>query len=108
MSSAISLRNLAAALLALAVCAIFAGTAAAAAESGAFYRAELAAPASQQTIITDGIAWKCEGSTCSAAKGNSRDAIVCARLVKKVGPLTGFASRKGTLEGDDLARCNRG
>lgn len=108
MSSSISLRNLAAMLLSVAVGAMFAGTAAHAAEGGAFYRAELTAPVSQQTVITDGIAWKCEGSTCSAAKGNSRDAIVCARLVKKVGPLTGFASRKGALEGDDLARCNQG
>jgi hypothetical protein len=101
---------LAIALLALVVAgALFAGTAARAAEAGAFYRAELAAPVSQQqTVITDGIAWKCEGSTCSAAKGNSRDAIVCARLARKVGTLTSFASRKGALEGDDLARCNQG
>ena len=108
MSNSISLRNLAAMLLMLAVGSVLAGTAARAVEGGAFYRAELAAPVSQQTVITDGIAWKCEGSTCSAPKNNSRDAIVCARLVKKVGALTSFASRKGALEGDDLARCNKG
>ncbi len=108
MSSSISFRNLSAKLLMLTVGSVLVGTAAHAVEGGAFYRAELATPVSQQTVITDGIAWKCEGSTCSAAKNNSRDAIVCARLVKKVGVLTSFASRKGALEGDDLMRCNKG
>jgi len=79
-----------------------------AAEGGTFYRAELAAPAQQQTVISDGIVWRCEGSTCGAGKSNSRDAIVCARLVKKVGQVTSFTSRNGALEGDALARCNQG
>lgn len=108
MSSPHSLRNLAVSLLVLAAGGALAATAASAAEGGAFYRAELAQPVTQQqTVITDGIAWKCEGSTCSAAKGNSRDVIVCAKLVKKVGEVASFASRKGALEGEDLARCNR-
>lgn len=90
------------------VASMFAATSAGAAEGGAFYRAELAQPAETQSVIVDGLVWRCDGSACYAAKSNSRDAIVCARLVKKIGPVTGFASRQGALEGEQLARCNKG
>ena len=79
-----------------------------ASEGGAFYRAELAQPAAKPTLVAAGVAWRCDGSACSAAKSGSRDAIVCAKLVKEVGQLTSFSSPKGALEGEDLARCNQG
>lgn len=105
-----SLRNpiLAVVLLIVVIAAgAFAASSARAAESGAFYRAELAQPASAPTVVAAGLAWRCEGSACSAAKSTSRDAIVCAKLAKEVGQLTSFASRKGPLESTDLARCNQ-
>jgi hypothetical protein len=79
-----------------------------AAESASFYRVELAQPAAASTVVAGGLAWRCSGSACSAGKSTSRDAIVCAKLVKEVGAVTSFATPKGTLEGDDLARCNKG
>lgn len=95
----------ASAVLALGL-ATLAASPADAAEGGAFYRAELAAPMAAKTVVAGGLAWRCEGSACSAAKSGSRDAIVCAKLVKEVGALTGFASAKGALEAEALARCN--
>lgn len=79
-----------------------------AAEGGSFYHVELAQPAAAGTVVAGGLAWRCTGSACSAAKSSSRDAIVCAKLVKEVGAVTSFATPKGALEGDALARCNKG
>ena len=109
MSTSISFRKtiLALGLIASAIGAAgLAAPTAHAAEGGAFYRAELAQPASASTVVAGGLAWRCEGSACSAAKSTSRDAIVCAKLAKEVGQLTSFASRRGALEDADLARCN--
>jgi hypothetical protein len=97
------------ALLALAICiATVIAAPARAAEGGAFYRVELAQPAAAGTVVAGGLAWRCNGSACNAGKSSSRDAIVCAKLVKEVGAVTSFATPKGALEGDDLARCNKG
>lgn len=111
MSTSTSFRKpfLALALLVLAIVGgALAATSARAAESAAFYRAELAQPAAAQTVVAGGLAWRCDGSACSATRSTSRDAIVCAKLAKEVGQLTSFASRKGALEAADLARCNQG
>jgi len=94
------------ALFATAAVPALAPTVAHAADGGAFYRAELAQPVAQQTIVAGGVAWHCNESACSAGKASSRDAIVCAKLAKEVGALTSFASRKGALEAGDLERCN--
>ena len=91
----------------LTIAAAMAVSPAHAAEGGAFYRVQLAQPATTGTVVAGGLAWRCDGSACSAAKSSSRDAIVCAKLVKEVGAVTSFATPKGPLEGDDLARCNK-
>jgi hypothetical protein len=98
---------IASAVLALGL-ALLAAPPASAASNTVFYQAQLAEPASAATIVAGGTAWRCEGSACSAGKSSSRDAIVCAKLVKEVGQLTSFTSPKGALEADDLARCNQG
>ncbi|TCJ39748.1 hypothetical protein [Parafrankia sp. BMG5.11] len=76
-----------------------------AAES-AYYRAELAAPAAKASAISGGVAWKCAETECAAGKGTSRPAIVCARLVKAVGPVNTFTAGGKALDAEDLARCN--
>lgn len=78
-----------------------------AAANGPFYSATLTRPmAGAQKVIQKGVLWKCEGAECTAPRDTSRPAIVCARLVQKVGPVARFATPQGDLAAEDLARCN--
>ncbi|MES2301968.1 MAG: hypothetical protein V4521_07855 [Pseudomonadota bacterium] len=105
-----AMRQLLPAILALVgTAASFAITAAPAraATNGPFYAATLTRPMDgAQKLIQKGVLWKCEGAQCSAPRDTSRPAIVCARLVQKVGPVARFATPQGDLAAEDLARCN--
>lgn len=76
------------------------------AAEGPYYRAELAAPAKAAKPIAGGMVWSCSQNACTSGKGTSRPAIVCARLVKEVGPVASFTAAGKALEADDIARCN--
>lgn len=78
----------------------------AAAAEGAYYRAELSAPAAKTNAVAGGLVWKCAETNCAAPKGTSRPAIVCARLAKEVGTVSTFTAGGKALEAEDLARCN--
>ena len=75
-------------------------------ETGPFYRAELAAPAAEARPIAAGVAWFCNDDSCAATKGTSRPVIVCARLVKEVGPVASFTAGGEALDAAQLAKCN--
>ena len=79
---------------------------AAQAAEGAYYRAQLSAPAASTNAVAGGLVWKCAETNCAAPKGTSRPAIVCARLAKEVGEVATFTAGGTSLEADDLARCN--
>ena len=76
------------------------------AAEGAYYRAQLTAPASATNAVAGGLVWKCAETNCAAPKGTSRPAIVCARLAKQVGEVANFTAGGKALEAEDLARCN--
>jgi hypothetical protein len=76
------------------------------AAEGAYYRAELTAPASNGQAVVGGLVWKCAETACAAPKGTSRPAVVCARLAKEVGQVSTFTAGGKALEADALARCN--
>ena len=77
------------------------------AAEGAYYRAELTAPATTTgATLAGGLVWNCADTACAAPKGTSRPAIVCARLVKEVGEVSTFTAGGKALEAEDLARCN--
>jgi hypothetical protein len=85
--------------------AVTAGPARAA--SGTFYSAALVKPvASPQHVIVDGVMWNCSGSECVAPRDGARTANVCARLVRKLGPVSRFATPQGELAAEDLTYCN--
>ena len=82
-------------------------TAPAHAATSAFYEAQLATPAeAKRTEIQNGVVWKCAGADCRGTEGQSRPEVVCARLVRKVGPLAGFAVQGEALDAAALAKCN--
>lgn len=105
-----ALRQLLPAVLALVgTAASFAITAAPAkaAPSASWYAATLVTPLDgSQKVIQKGVLWACAGAECTAPRDTSRPAIVCARLVQKLGPVTRFATPQGDLAAEDLARCN--
>ncbi|WP_408588992.1 CC_3452 family protein [Novosphingobium sp.] len=77
------------------------------AEGTSYYTAALATPlAAPKTVIHDELLWHCAGAECTAPRGSSRPAVVCARLVRSLGPVTHFATPQGDLAAEDLARCN--
>lgn len=104
-------RTVAAGFLALAYTSLTFGAAIApapaiAAGGSAYYKAELAAPASESRFIEGGVVWYCDGTSCVAAKGTSRPLTMCRKLNSEVGEITSFAAKGKTLEADKLARCN--
>lgn len=74
--------------------------------NGPYYTAELAQPAKENRMVARGIAWKCEGTTCRAKKGNSRPIRICRGLVREMGEVTNFTARGEQMAEDKLAKCN--
>ena len=78
----------------------------AAAQSGAYYVAELAQPAEDTRTVAGGVAWRCAETTCVAPKASSRPLRVCRELQRKVGQLASFTAKGEALDAEALARCN--
>ena len=83
----------------------FSGTTATAA-GPAYYRAELTAPPAKDRFVAGDLAWNCQGTTCTAAKGTSRPAKVCSAVAKQAGAVTAFRTDGAELDAAALAKCN--
>lgn len=84
----------------------FAALPAQAQPSGGFYQVTLATPAKQAQFVARDLLWKCAGGQCSASKGASRPAIICAAVAKAVGPLSAFTADAQAFDAAQLAACN--
>lgn len=71
------------------------------------YSATLATPleAPARKVVND-VVWNCTGTSCSGPVDGSSPKNSCARVVKTFGQVTRFATPKGELSAEDLARCN--
>lgn len=56
--------------------------------------------------VVNGVLWNCEGSECSGAADGGSPLNSCAKVAKTFGALSSFATPKGELSADKLARCN--
>jgi hypothetical protein len=83
---------------------LFGGTAFAA--GGLQYRAEPANPPAVARLIAKDLVWKCGVAGCVAPQGNSRPAIDCPALARKVGALRSFAVGGEALDPAELEKCN--
>jgi hypothetical protein len=82
-------------------------TPARAADGNAFYSVTLAAPVAKPAKLMLGdVLWNCAGDTCSAGQDTARPVVVCTKLAAKVGTISRFATPKGELAAEDMARCN--
>jgi hypothetical protein len=78
-----------------------------AADAGAYYTVTLAAPVAKPAKVMLGdVLWNCNGAACSAAQDTARPVVVCTKLAAKVGAISSFATPKGELAAEDIARCN--
>lgn len=74
--------------------------------SGGFYSATLAAPTDATRAIAGGVVWNCAGTDCTAPRGTSRPAVMCARLAREVGTVSAFTANGEALDAAALERCN--
>lgn len=79
--------------------------AAAAPAAAATYSAKPLTPAADRVIARD-LVWRCGPAACQAATGESRPAVICQALVKRVGPLERFAVDGRAFAPAELDRCN--
>ena len=75
-------------------------------DSGPYYRAELATPASKSQVVAGGVLWHCQENQCVAGKDNSRPLIVCRRLARETAQVVRFTAAGEEIPAEDLARCN--
>ncbi|MFL6758369.1 MAG: CC_3452 family protein [Sphingomonas sp.] len=86
----------------LAVCAL----ALAAAPAGAStYSAKLAVPTTERIIARD-IIWACGTGACQGATDESRPAVLCQSLARRVGKVDSFVADGRAFAPAELDRCN--
>ncbi|MEZ5710140.1 MAG: hypothetical protein R3E02_12215 [Blastomonas sp.] len=76
------------------------------AQTGGYFRAELASPVEKTVEVVNGVVWRCEGTSCTGTKSTSRPVNACARLARKVGEVTAFTVRGDAMDAEDLTSCN--
>lgn len=101
-----SLRPRFAVLAAMAVGLSLAPAAISAQAPAARFSAELASPVTDARVVAGGIAWRCEGTTCSAPVNGTRPLRVCRELNRKLGQVVSFTAGDTVMAEADLARCN--
>jgi hypothetical protein len=77
-----------------------------AAQRGA-YEATLTSPLGEaRREILDGTLWRCQQDRCAAPHDGGRALAMCGKVARKFGSVARFASPKGELASEDLAKCN--
>lgn len=76
------------------------------AQTAGYYTASLAAAPAKTKLVTRSTIWTCTGTTCTAPKAGSRDAIMCELVVRQTGALTGFTAGGTAFDAEALSKCN--
>lgn len=71
----------------------------------ASYSAKLSAPASGRIVARD-INWACAGNICQGSTLESRPAVLCQALAKRVGKVENFLVDGRPLGDSELTKCN--
>ena len=70
------------------------------------YSARPIAPAGAKRIIARDIVWNCGAGTCQGSTAESRPAVLCQSLAKRVGRLESFTADGRAFGAHELDRCN--
>lgn len=73
--------------------------------AAANYSAKLASPATGRIVVRE-INWACAGNSCTGATQESRPAVLCQALAKRVGKVDGFLVDGRAFSDAELAKCN--
>jgi hypothetical protein len=92
--------------LAVLAAAALGATAPAAAQTGTYYAASFATAPSDAKFVTRSTIWTCTGTTCTAPKAGSRDAIMCELVARQGGALTAFTAGGNAFDAEALSKCN--
>ena len=87
-------------------CALATAVSAAPALAAPHYRAAPAAPPPAERLIVRDLMWRCGNGECTTGPSNSRPAVVCAALVRKVGTLRSFIVQGKEMGPRELQKCN--
>lgn len=80
-------------------------TAVVAAPAGYYQAVPATAPEAGKSVVR-GLVWTCDGDACAAPQGTSRPAIICASVVRELGPITSFRAGDEQFDAEALAKCN--
>lgn len=71
------------------------------------YEATLTSPLGEaRREILDGTMWRCQQDRCAAPHDGGRAVAMCGKVARKFGTVARFASPRGELASEDLAKCN--
>ena len=73
--------------------------------AGYFDAQPVTRPAQERFVARDN-AWRCGDAGCTSARTATRPALVCASLVRTVGPLRSFSVDGRAFAADALEACN--
>lgn len=76
------------------------------AQAAPYYRAEFAHPLASTQLVERGLLWSCADQACVAVESNSRDAVICSALARKLGKVTAFSAGGRAFDDSKLAACN--
>ena len=67
----------------------------------------LQTPTTQDHIVFDGAVWRCKADVCRSPQVKAMPPMrSCRRLVRELGPISGFGFRGATFSEQEVAACN--
>lgn len=83
-------------------------TQAQAANSGPYYKIELAQPAASKQELLRSVFVKCEGTACRAPMASTAPKNMCISVARKMGAVSAFTAGERVFTADEIAACNAG
>jgi len=77
-----------------------------AAQAAGYYTATPTTAPAKDSLIVRSTVWHCDAGQCTAAKGDTRDTIVCQAVAQQLGKLSAFAADGKAFDAAALESCN--
>jgi hypothetical protein len=76
------------------------------AQGATYYAATPVSAPAKDSMVVRSTVWHCSAGQCVAAKGETRDAIVCQAVAEQLGKLTAFTAGGKSFDAAALDSCN--
>ena len=77
-----------------------------AANTGPYYKAELAQPAASKQELLRSVFVKCEGTACRAPMASTAPKNMCISIAREFGAVSAFSAGDRVFNADEIAACN--